>query len=308
MADLTLKLGDFVFKNSEIPAAIPFGGEQMLSTRTMVGGARKVDAMGPSDTMIRWGGLFRGQEATRRARYLDGLRRAGKPLKLTWHEFSYLVLIRTFLPIEHRYYEISYTIGCVVVSDLTKPIKMVARHGILAQIEADLNDINTLVSLIVDNPLTQAVGQFAAAVSLLPGGSRISRSLQQQLLYPLQSAQQRTSVLIGSTNSVLEAGGAIYDATSLTAQASSMSQMSNLLSLSGLLGRMSNNIGAATGGTNSVTIAGGNLFDLAAKQYGDPAQWTTIASANNMPDPMIIGPQTLQIPGLPDSSGGVLKF
>lgn len=307
MADLTLKLGDFVFQDAEIPERMPFGGEQGIAVHQFVGGARQLDAMGRNDRPLQWGGLFRGQTAVRRARYLDSLRVAGKPLKLTWHQFAYMVVIRAFLPDMHRTYEIPYVITCEVVEDLTKPIKGTSRPGILGQIQDDLNAVNSLANLIADNPLTQAVGQFAAAVSLLPGGSRISRAVQQKLLYPLQSAQQRTNVLIGSTNSVLEAGAAVSDAASLESQSSAVSQMGNLLNMSGLLGRLSNNIGAASGGASTVAVGGGNLFDLAAKNYGDPTQWTTIASANGITDPMITGAANLQIPALPDAGGGILN-
>lgn len=308
MADLTVKLGDFVFQDAEVPEQIPFGGDQHIAIHNLVGGAREIDAMGRSDEPLQWSGLFQGQNAVRRAKYLDSLRVAGAPLKLTWHEFSYMVVIRSFRAVFQRYYRISYSITCEVIVDLSKPVTTKTAPGLLATIQADLNAINTLVGLIADNPLTQAVQQFAAAVSLLPGGSRISRAMQQKLLFPLQNAQQRTSVLIGSTNSVLQAGSNVASAASLTSQMANMQQMSNLVSLNGLLGRSGSNIGAATGGTNIVTVGGGNLYDLAAKQYGDPTQWTNIAAANGLTDPVISGTKNLVCPAVPDLNSGILNF
>jgi nucleoid-associated protein YgaU len=41
--------------------------------------------------------------------------------------------------------------------------------------------------------------------------------------------------------------------------------------------------------------------------YGDPTAWTTIAKANGLTDPVINGVQTILVPPLPGSSGGVLS-
>ncbi|MFD2271422.1 hypothetical protein ACFS07_10480 [Undibacterium arcticum] len=53
-----------------------------------------------------------------------------------------------------------------------------------------------------------------------------------------------------------------------------------------------------------MTSAGGNLFDLASKAYGDPTAWPTIARANKLTDPALAGVQTIIIPPTPDGSGG----
>jgi hypothetical protein len=53
-----------------------------------------------------------------------------------------------------------------------------------------------------------------------------------------------------------------------------------------------------------VTIAGGNLFALAAKYLNDATQWIRIAQANNLSDPVLQGVNTLVIPPLDASAGG----
>lgn len=45
-----------------------------------------------------------------------------------------------------------------------------------------------------------------------------------------------------------------------------------------------------------VTVAGGNLFRLAAEHYGDHTQWVRIARANGLRDPFLVGLHTLTIP------------
>lgn len=56
-----------------------------------------------------------------------------------------------------------------------------------------------------------------------------------------------------------------------------------------------------------VTVAGGNLFSLAAQYLGDATKWYQIAQANGLTDPMLTGIETLTIPqnSIP-SNGGIL--
>lgn len=46
----------------------------------------------------------------------------------------------------------------------------------------------------------------------------------------------------------------------------------------------------------TITVNNANLYDLAARFYGDAAQWTIIADANSIDDPQIYGTVTLIIP------------
>lgn len=56
----------------------------------------------------------------------------------------------------------------------------------------------------------------------------------------------------------------------------------------------------------TMTIAGGNLFQLAAAQLGDATQWIRIAQLNNLSDPMLSGVTTLLIPDPnPNAGGGI---
>jgi hypothetical protein len=64
----------------------------------------------------------------------------------------------------------------------------------------------------------------------------------------------------------------------------------------------------------TITIAGGNLFALALQYLGDATQFdrlalanlTTLAPAGGVPDPMLTGLVTLNIPSInPDAGGGI---
>ncbi len=56
----------------------------------------------------------------------------------------------------------------------------------------------------------------------------------------------------------------------------------------------------------TMTIAGGNLFRLAATELGDATQWIRIAQLNNLSDPTLSGVVTLLIPDRnPNAGGGI---
>lgn len=63
---------------------------------------------------------------------------------------------------------------------------------------------------------------------------------------------------------------------------------------------------ASTTAGDTIVRSGGNLFQIASEQYGDPSKWTAIAEANDMVDPIFDGVKTLVIPKNPPDSGGVL--
>jgi hypothetical protein len=54
----------------------------------------------------------------------------------------------------------------------------------------------------------------------------------------------------------------------------------------------------------SVTVAGGNLFEIAAAELGDATQWLRIAQLNGISDPMLSGVVTLLIPDADPTAGG----
>jgi nucleoid-associated protein YgaU len=54
----------------------------------------------------------------------------------------------------------------------------------------------------------------------------------------------------------------------------------------------------------SVTVSGGNLFQVAAALLGDATQWVRIAQLNKLSDPMLSGVTTLLIPDKNPAAGG----
>lgn len=54
----------------------------------------------------------------------------------------------------------------------------------------------------------------------------------------------------------------------------------------------------------TLSVAGGNLFWVAAAQLADATQWIRIAELNNLSDPMLSGVITLLIPDIDLTAGG----
>jgi len=53
----------------------------------------------------------------------------------------------------------------------------------------------------------------------------------------------------------------------------------------------------------SIQIAGGNLFVIAAQYLGDATQWNRIAALNGIYDPIITSVVTLKIPPVDPTAG-----
>ncbi len=111
-----LVLGDFVFRDYEIPEKITWGDQQKTHLFSYPGGLRSVEALGPEPMPITWAGRFQGAAATGRVRRLDTVCRLGKPLPLTWGALSFLVLVTKFTVNQERNWQCLYTIECLVVA------------------------------------------------------------------------------------------------------------------------------------------------------------------------------------------------
>lgn len=61
--------------------------------------------------------------------------------------------------------------------------------------------------------------------------------------------------------------------------------------------------------SRSITVAGGNLFQIASVYLGNATQWSRIAALNGLTDPMLTGVQTLSLPPFSPGPGtdGVLN-
>jgi len=315
--DLIVTLGDFEFGRLEVPESINWGGSQMLVKKRLVGGARVVDAMGADESPIGWSGLFLGENALDRAKYLNGLRIAGNPLILSWHEMYYSVIIDSFEANFDRFYKIPYRITLMVIDDLTTPVTVIADNGIDYLIGDDMATANVYGGIFGDDELSGLLGTLDAAIAQVSDFAKATQAVINSVLIPLAAVQKRVQVLIGSAANVIgnvtTLGGVLpnnpiaQSARNLTSQVTSMTQSAQLYDLQNVLGRMNGNIGTLGSTSQTLPTAGGNLFNIAAEYYGDATQWTGLAKANNISDPMIQGLKNIKIPTNPDNADGILN-
>lgn len=316
-ADTLLSLGDVFFSRYEVPERIPFGGAQALAVHDLVGGVRVVDAMGRRDMPLEWRGWFIGENALDRARLLNNMRIAGKPLSLNWSEFNYLVVIERFEADFERFYKLPYFISCVVVQDQTIPVTSNQQISFDETISADMAAADASVAAIGDGPLSGLMATLDTAINAVSDVAKAAQSQINSILAPLAAVQARVGVLIGSTGNVLQnvsTLGGILPNNPIAAQVSAISSqisasvaLPQLFNLQSVLQRMGGNLSSLSSASKVINVAGGDLYHLAQQNYGDATAWTTIANANKLADPVISGVKTLNIPQIPDGNGGILN-
>ncbi len=159
-----LILENFIFGHLEIPPKINFGGPQITKTHILSGGARVVDAMGPNPDPIKWGGYFDGLDAVARARYLDNLKNNGKPVNLTYNNFSYKVLISSFT-CDFQAPPLPYEITVIVIVDNTFPISIIAPLGFTDAIIGAIVQAQQLALLLADGNIIDKIAALYAAAN-----------------------------------------------------------------------------------------------------------------------------------------------
>lgn len=198
----SLTLGEVTFSNFEIPESINFGGSQALAVKQLVGGQRVVDAMGRVDDDIAWSGLFFGETATFRAKFLDGMRVGGIAIPLTWGQFSYIVVIKEFKASFQRTYQIPYQLTVTVVQDLNKPFPILLPVGYDDAIQGMLTDANDLALLISNGNITTAMLAVNLAINALPSLANATDAQLYTVLSPIIAAQS----VVAQTISVVSSG------------------------------------------------------------------------------------------------------
>jgi len=331
--DTTLTLGDFAFASFEVPEQIPFGGTQRLTVHELVGGVRVIDAMGAAPLPIEWSGHFVGTTARDRAKALDDLRKAGQPLVLAWDELSFHVVIKSFECEFERFYRMRYHICCEVVDDRVDPVVSSIDPGIDQLVAEDLSTATDLVKKVTDvaaqindsklvmsikQNLTTAMNKLQSAIDTVDSLATAAQSTINNVRQSITEVRAQTSLLLKAANDILQTattlGGILPNnpvsnqAKALVGQIEAVNQSAAFVELDGTLGRIQSNIDTVNSGLKSnvntitsglkvVPEVGGNLYAIAAKEYGDAMGWVAIAKANLLTDPQIkVDPPTAADP------------
>jgi hypothetical protein len=304
---VVLQLGDFTFSEYEIPERITMVTAIRTVVRKMVGGARNVNMMGYDPAPLEWSGMLLGSNALDRARTLKQMALAQKMLTLTFSEYSYAVVISEFVEDFQREYEIYYRLRLEIVADNAAqgPKQGV---GIDSLIGGDISTANGICSLIGNSGLTSAMGTLTTAIGAVSSFATAAKSAINGVLGPLATVQAQVSTLIAAGENTLQSvstvGGLLpnnpiaQQVSKLSAQVNTMTQQPQLLQLQGVLSRIGTNIGQIGSASKTITVVGGNLYDLASKYYKDATGWVGISQANPAlkGDPNITGTQTIALP------------
>jgi nucleoid-associated protein YgaU len=318
MAAITLKLGSVVFGATEGPAGgIPFGGAQKLVIQKRVGGTRTINAMGDDPDPIQWSGIFTGALALEKAKTLSRMRKEGRSLTLTWSSMSYLVVISSFKGNFNAPFEIPYQISLEVQADLTNLPVTNSAFDVSQAINGDMGTALGLSDSIGDGTLSSLMGSLNSAISTVSNFAKAAQSTINSVLQPLNAVRSQVGILISATENTLKnvatVGGVFpfnpiaQNIAKLSGQVNATVAGSQLAQLNSVLGRMGTNLGQVNSSVKTVTVSGGNLYDLAAKNYGDATGWTTIANANGITDPELVGVSTLSIPKNTNDTNGILE-
>lgn len=313
--DTTVQLGDFEFKDFEVPERIPFGGSQALVVHRMIGGTRIVDAMGREDAPISWSGLMTGSDADDRSDELDAIRVAGQPVSLTWGSKSYTVVVQTASFDYQRFYQIGYSISCVVVEDNSDAYSSddTDTDSVIA---SDISDATDLADSIGDSDLSDLVSTVSDAIDEIDGVINATTSQLTAISDACTVATDKISEMIDTDETTINGfstyvgvtTGSTYGTatTNMETLTDAINQETSLLSLQSSLNRISTNVSADNVRGATVRTAGGTLYKLATDAYGDVSGWTTIAQQNGISDPVLTGVNSLHVPATNNDTDGVL--
>ncbi len=291
-----LTLGSFAFRGVEVPERLHYvGGTQMLAVHNFPGGARTLQPLGffPPDE-ISWSGLFTGPSASLRFFEIDVMyRMTGKTTTLSWGDWSWVGIIKSFLGTPVNEWIIKYEISFVpikVIDNVTSPPSPGAAatlHEALAGLGSNIPVTSNGFSLPygLSNPLQSL---YNTGVSALLNSGNVLAAL-------------RASDIANANNyatAAFAAGAAIVNSGDTSA--SGLQAASSVLHVLSFAGIIQGIMSSAAPVVRTVTKVNPNLYTMASQYLGDSSRWTDIASLNGLTDPMPIGTYTLKIPNKSD--------
>lgn len=324
--------GPFVFTAAEVPEHIAHGGTQAISVQRLIGGRRIVNPMGADEADITFSGLF-AYQGTERSDFLDSLRRRGDLCTLSWDNRRMQVIVASYRPDYSKPYKIGYTITLLVVANEMALLDAVPAVSPAQQLQMDANSLSQRTGCLGNATLTAISSSISSALTAMQGvmqpvanglrpitgavgaaaacAAQVANEIQTAtaaVAAPIAQLLANTQALISNTETAItEAAtfGGVLPGTPVAqavgtylSQVNSIVQLPALYEIQSVAARMQANL-ALTGAAataKTVTVAGGSLYDVAAKQYGDASRWQDIAQANGLNDPSISGIATLIIP------------
>lgn len=302
---IVVRLGGFAFANTEVPASLPFGGDQQMRVHDHPGGVRVVDMMGAFPSDITWSGLFLGEQARTRALALKDIWRAGKVVPLTWDRFSYDVVVASLNIDFARFYNIPYRITCKAVKD-NGTVAPDPADSIDSQIRADAVAAEKRSALqTLRTSITTAATAVREKVDAVK--SFVNAGLAEVTAVRNAVTNLRTEVLAAKTFAEQTYGAGLAIGSTIAGGADDLTGFAHVMAVCALAGRMDANLSAVSQDGAIVTTGGADLFRMASETYGDPAEWIAIVAANPGlgGDPSPVGVKDIVVPRRPTGAGGI---
>ncbi|KAJ9430425.1 hypothetical protein PMI39_022950 [Pantoea sp. YR343] len=304
-----LILGEFEFMEFEVPERVVIPGRQKTVQHQLIGGRRIIDVLGTEYEPLTWSGVITGSQAGERVGALERMRDEGRPTVLTFDDYRFTVIITRFAPVYEYVWRRPYSIELAIISNDGYSDKADALTGALrGLIDSDLGRALGLSSMISIDAVTRAVKDFHQAVKQITDFAHATVAQIQSVIRPLIAArniiQHELALLEAAAGDITSLGGLVpgnpvsKTVSNLLIHLDCSTRILALYRLQEVLGRLNKNVrtGQSAEGVKAVTLAGGNLYQVASEQYGDASMWTRIAEANDLTDPQLSGINTLQIP------------
>lgn len=298
-----IKFGDFTFEHVEHFGAMPWGGSQKLVVHELIGGVRRVSAMGRSDMLITFTGIFEGLTARNRAQYINTLRIQATEQTLTWENFSYQAVIHSFTCSDEGP-KWPFTITFLTIQDNTSPVTT-AYPAFFDDVIFQYMDLAlSLADIISDPTILTPLNLLNELINGFPKNTGPTNT-------QAQAALQQTNTVIAAVQTAQATAVSDYTAASANydTMTSNLELQGNLNQLNAICIIIARNfqLYVSPVDPNTISISNADLFKLAVQYYGDQLLWTVIAEANNLHSPIVPGISNLIIPAKPGTStGGVL--
>ncbi len=202
-----LQLGPFIFEGYEEPEAITFGKEQSSYKHILIGGGRVIDLMGAGDPDITWSGYFTGFQAEYRARFIDGLVKAGQSVNLATSDIIKQVVITSFSWEFHYVFPVRYTITVQVINDLTLPVTFLVPGDITSTILGALQQAQDIALLVANPSITSALALAVIAAQNASPFAAASNVAINAALSAAQAASGTVGIAITASETKLFGAG-----------------------------------------------------------------------------------------------------
>ncbi|MDE2470089.1 MAG: hypothetical protein KGL35_15430 [Bradyrhizobium sp.] len=269
-----VQLGSIVFSTEETPPKwIGLGGgQQMTKQFTLPGGTRIIQDFGNSASDIRWTGKFWGTNVDIRVKQVRAYRVSGQPQILTWRNEKYLVKIKSFEPgYRGRFNEFEMVLE--VVQDLNGAFTVSSPASVdamVASLQAQVTNQQAVVSAVDPTGAASYQSQLNALNAAISAASPLSQTSAAQSA-SLQALVSAASAAVSTYQTTLSTTAVQYPYTQ------ALIDTLDLISLNVQRGQV----------PTTQTVYGGNLFTVAALQYGDVSQAFNLAASNGLVSPLL---------------------